>query len=100
MRSYSEVCIFDKQIRDLHFWPWDAWTEDATSLSHDFGLCNSWKRRKISSDCFFVRSTYDTCKLPQVCDCHIHPPEYKRSFTLSSELLLLGLQSSMCIFVA
>lgn len=35
------VCIFDKQIRDLHSWPWDAWTEDATSLSHDICLCNS-----------------------------------------------------------
>lgn len=45
----------------------------------------------------------DTCKLPQVCDCHIHPPEYKRSFSLCSELLLLGLQSPMSlslIFVA
>lgn len=42
MRSYSEFGMyFDKQLRDLHFWPWDAWTEDATSLSHDFCLCNS-----------------------------------------------------------
>lgn len=50
------VCIFDKQIR-----AW-AWTEDATSLSHDFCLCNSSKRRYVyhrNPDCLgYGVSTY------------------------------------------